>query len=364
MKICTILGARPQFIKAVSLSRKVKEYKLKGVDIEEIIIHTGQHYDDGMSKVFFEEMGIPKPNYYLNFGNLSHGAMTGRMIEEIEKILLDYMPDWVVVYGDTNSTLAGAIATSKLNIKLAHVEAGLRSKNNLMPEEINRIITDRVSNILFCSTTQSIENLKNEGVDSWVDTQYFLSGDIMLESTNHFKNSALKPTNISIKNNFILTTIHRAENTNDPEKLSNIFDSLKEISKENQVILPLHPRTSNILKKNNINTKGITLIPPVGFINMAWLLSNCLAVVTDSGGLQKEAYFHKKPCLTLREETEWVELVENGVNILSSWHKSDILNSFEKTLLIPEDKFDKEFYGDGNCSTFILEKLMNYESNE
>lgn len=360
MKICTILGARPQFIKAVSLSRKIKEYKLKGIDIEEVIIHTGQHYDDEMSKVFFDEMGIPVPKYSLNFGNLSHGAMTGRMIEEIENILIDYKPDWVVVYGDTNSTLAGAIATSKLNIKLAHVEAGLRSKNNSMPEEINRIITDRVSNILFCSTNQSIENLKNEGIDSWVDTQYFLSGDIMLESTNHFKNLALKPTNISINNNFILTTIHRAENTNDPEKLSNIFDSLKEISKKNQVILPLHPRTKNLLKKNNINTKGITILPPVGFINMVWLLSNCSVVITDSGGLQKEAYFHKKPCLTLREETEWVELVEHGVNILSSWRKSDILDSFKKIEHIPENNFSKQLYGDGNCSAFILEKLINY----
>ena len=360
MKICTILGARPQFIKACSLTRKIREYKLKGMDIEEVIIHTGQHYDDEMSKVFFDEMGIPLPNYYLNFGNLSHGAMTGRMIEEIEKILTDYQPDWVLVYGDTNSTLAGAIAASKLNIKIAHVEAGLRSNNNAMPEETNRIITDRISNILFCPTEKSITNLKNEGVEFWSDTKHFLSGDIMLESTNHFKNLALKPDNVLIKKNFILTTVHRAENTNDPKKLSNIFDALKQISKENQVILPLHPRTNNIIKKNNINTEGITLIPPVGYLNMTWLLSNCSVVMTDSGGLQKEAYFHKKPCLTLREETEWSELVESGVNILSGWRKSDILNSFKKVLIIPQNNFSKQLYGDGNCSAFILEKLRNY----
>jgi UDP-GlcNAc3NAcA epimerase len=286
--------------------------------------------------------------------------MTGRMIEEIEKILIDYQPDWVLVYGDTNSTLAGAIAASKLNIKIAHIEAGLRSNNNEMPEEINRIITDRVSNILFCPTNKSITNLKNEGVEYWKDTKYFLSGDIMLESTNHFKNLSLKPGNILIKKNFILTTVHRAENTNDPEKLSNIFEALRHISKECQVILPLHPRTDNIIKQNNINMEGITIIPPVGYLNMTWLLSNCSTVITDSGGLQKEAYFHEKPCLTLREETEWSELVENGVNVLSGWRKSDILDSFKKVLLIPENKFSKQLYGDGNCSAFILEKLINY----
>ena len=308
MKIVTILGARPQFIKAGSVSRAIANHS----DICEVIVHTGQHYDSNMSEIFFEEMHIPKPNYFLGIGGKSHGAMTGQMIEKIEDVVMQEKPDWIVVYGDTNSTLAGAIVASKLHIKLAHIEAGLRSFNMKMPEEVNRILTDRISQILFCPTDIAVENLEHEGFKNF-DCKIVKSGDVMLDGAMFYKDFSIKPK-IDVQDNFILCTIHRAENTDDVTRLKNIFETLDLIAKERQVILPLHPRTRKILEHSSINTSRLTLVDPVGYLEMVWLIDHCSFVMTDSGGLQKEAYFFKKYCITLRDETEWSELVHVGMN--------------------------------------------------
>ncbi|QEZ90033.1 UDP-N-acetylglucosamine 2-epimerase [Aliarcobacter cibarius] len=351
IKILTILGARPQFIKAGSVSREIKKHK----EIEEIIVHTGQHYDENMSNIFFEEMKIPKPNYNLGIGGKSHGAMTGEMIEGIEKILLNEKPDWVLVYGDTNSTLAGAIAASKLNIKIAHVEAGLRSFNMKMPEEINRILTDRVSSVLFCPTLESKKNLENEGICNWKNnSDIVLTGDVMLDGAIFYKDLGQKPQ-ISINDNFVLCTIHRAENTDDKNRLFDIISSLNEIAKSRQVILPIHPRTKKIIDSCKFDISNLTVIDPVGYLNMVWLIKNCSLVMTDSGGLQKEAYFFLKPCLTLRDETEWIELIEEGCNRLVGSDRSKIINSFDN---IDTISFKKNIYGDGKASFKIVKYLI------
>ncbi|WP_417328164.1 non-hydrolyzing UDP-N-acetylglucosamine 2-epimerase [Halarcobacter sp.] len=355
IKILTILGARPQFIKAGTISREIAKHK----EIKEIILHTGQHYDSNMSDIFFEEMKIPKPDYFLGIGGKSHGAMTGQMIEKIEEVALKEKPDWILVYGDTNSTLAGAIVASKLHIKLAHIEAGLRSFNMNMPEEINRILTDRISNILFCPTDTAIENLEKEGFANF-NCKIIKSGDVMQDGAIFYKNLAVKPNNIELKNDFILCTIHRAENTDDENKLKNIFSALNEIACEKQIILPLHPRTKKIIENLNICVENLTIIEPVGYLEMVWLIDNCSLVMTDSGGLQKEAYFFAKPCLTLREETEWVELVETGVNTLVGTDKDKILSEYNK-IEIKKVDFSKNLYGNGNASNLIIKELLAYE---
>ncbi|API87077.1 non-hydrolyzing UDP-N-acetylglucosamine 2-epimerase [Francisella uliginis] len=377
MKILTILGARPQFIKAGSVSREIKRQKEEGRSIEEIIVHTGQHYDANMSDIFFDEMKIPKPDYFLGIGGKSHGAMTGQMIEKIEEVALKEMPDWIMVYGDTNSTLAGAIVASKLHIKLAHIEAGLRSFNMQMPEEVNRILTDRVSNLLFCPTDTAIQNLKSEGFvvegegggrkaegQSSCFGHVVKVGDVMQDGAIFYKNLAKKPSIFSLQSsNFILCTIHRAENTDNIDRLKEIFSALNEIAKEKQIILPLHPRTKNILEKYDISSANLTVIDPVGYLEMVWLIDNCELVMTDSGGLQKEAYFFAKPCITLRDETEWVELVSLGVNILVGADKTNILkayNDLDKTKL----NFSNSLYGDGNASRIIIETILSYEKGE
>ena len=352
MKILTILGARPQFIKAGSLSREISKYK----EIEEIIVHTGQHYDTNMSDIFFEEMKIPKPNYFLGIGGKSHGAMTGQMIEKIEEVALKEKPDWVIVYGDTNSTLAGAIVASKLHIKLAHIEAGLRSFNMKMPEEINRIITDRLSNILFCPTDISVDNLKKEGFNNF-DCKIVKSGDIMQDGAFFYKNLAVKP-NIEIKNDFILCTIHRAENTDNKNRLKSIFEALNEIGKNTQIILPLHPRTKKILENLELNIEYLTIVEPFGYLNMIWLINNCKLVITDSGGLQKEAYFFEKQCITLRDETEWIELVESGSNTLVGADKEKILKAFNETFKLNKNNFKLNLYGKTNVSNKIIRELL------
>ena len=396
MKILTILGARPQFIKAGSVSRAIashnnqvasleslvssedsKNQKLQTKNFElitEIIVHTGQHYDANMSDIFFDEMQIPKPNYFLGIGGKSHGAMTGQMIEKIEEVALKENPDWIMVYGDTNSTLAGAIVASKLHIKLAHIEAGLRSFNMKMPEEVNRILTDRVSNILFCPTDTAIQNLKNEGYEN-LDCKIVKSGDVMQDGAMFYKNLALKP-NIEIKNSFILCTIHRAENTDDETRLRSIFEALNEIAKEKQIILPLHPRTKKLLenlqtKNQKLLTKNLTIIDPVGYLEMVWLIDNCDLVMTDSGGLQKEAYFFEKQCITLRDETEWVELVECGANRLVGADKEKIVSSYQLLVSSENSKNDElktknqnlqtNLYGGGKASENIIKELLRYE---
>lgn len=307
-KIVTILGARPQFIKGAVLSREIA----KNDAIEEVIVHTGQHYDANMSAVFFEEMGIPTPAYHLNINSLSHGAMTGQMLEEIEKVLLIEKPDAVVVFGDTNSTLAGALAAKKLGIKLVHIEAGLRSFNMQMPEEINRILTDRISDLLLCPTDQAMTNLQKEGFDH-LENSVLKSGDIMKDAVHFYsqfsaeKSTVLKAIDM-LDTPFVLATIHRQENTDNLACLKSIFEGLEAISKKEKVVMPLHPRTRAILEKHGF-TYDILFIDPVGYFDMMELLKHCSIVVTDSGGLQKEAFFHQKHCVIARTETEWVELV-------------------------------------------------------
>ena len=386
MKILTILGARPQFIKAGVVSRAIRSVTVSSDSerreknckhslktITEIIVHTGQHYDANMSDIFFEEMKIPKPDYYLGIGGKSHGAMTGQMIEKIEEVALKEKPNWIMVYGDTNSTLAGAIVASKLHIKLAHVEAGLRSYNMKMPEEVNRILTDRVSDILFCPTDTAVKNLEKEGfpfVTASGNKQKIVNvGDVMYDAAMYYKQYAKKPSITNdkspITNNFILCTIHRAENTDNPDRLKEIFEALEDIAKEVQIVLPLHPRTKQKLKQLSLSLNTITIIEPVGYLEMVWLLDNCKLVITDSGGLQKEAYFFKKPCITLRDETEWVELVETGANVLVGADKEKIV-----TVVSESDRYFGKFYsqlslptvtnlyGDGKASERITRELV------
>jgi len=351
MKILTILGARPQFIKAGTVSREIAKHN----DIDEVIVHTGQHYDTNMSDIFFEEMQIPKPNYFLGIGGKTHGAMTGQMMEKIEEVALREKPDWVLVYGDTNSTLAGALVATKLHIKLAHIEAGLRSFNMKMPEEINRILTDRVSSILFCPTKTAVDNLKNEGFDRF-DCKVVHSGDVMYDGALFYKKLAKKPP-YKINDNFILCTIHRAENTDNENRLKSIFEALNEIGEEREIVLPLHPRTKKIVQALNIDTQNLTIIEPVGYLEMVWLIDNCALVMTDSGGLQKEAYFFQKPCITLRDETEWVELVEHGFNILVGADREKIMETYKNHTSLFTLHSSLNLYGNGDASKIIIEKL-------
>jgi len=374
MKIVTILGARPQFIKAGTVSRVIQSVNSEsGSDrIKEIIVHTGQHFDANMSDIFFDEMKIPKPDYNLNINGLGHGAMTGQMLEKIEEVLLKEQPDWVMVYGDTNSTIAGALAASKLHIKVAHVEAGLRSFNMKMPEEINRILTDRISDILFCPTETAVKNLKEEGYlvtgESDSDSDRGMGkvinvGDVMQDGALFYKNLAQKPSSVAVTENshFILCTIHRAENTDDPQRLKSIVDALNEIAKDTQIILPLHPRTKKKIAELSLSLDTVTAIDPVGYLNMVWLIDNCQLVMTDSGGLQKEAFFFEKPCITLRDETEWVELVEHGFNTLAGADKEKILTAYNNTKnQKPETRnYTLNLYGGGKASEKIVKALLN-----
>lgn len=353
-KIVTILGARPQFIKAAAVSRAAKAFP-----INEVIVHTGQHFDANMSDIFFEQMEIPKPDYQLEINSLGHGAMTGRMLEEIEKVLQKEKPDIVMVYGDTNSTLAGALAAKKLNIQVAHVEAGLRSFNMTMPEEINRILTDRISDFLFCPTKTAIRNLKSEGFENF-NAQIHLVGDVMYDAALHYEkrsdqeSTILQQLNLN-NNEFILCTIHRQENTDNPEKLSAIIEALNKISRSVRVVLPLHPRTKKILKEIGLKVQ-FDPIDPVGYFDIIQLLKHASLVMTDSGGMQKEAFFFQKFCITLRNETEWVELVENGVNSLAGANENLIIELFNNAL---KNDFPSSsmLYGDGTASKKLLATL-------
>lgn len=349
MKILTVLGARPQFIKAAAFSRAVQ----RSSTIEEVIVHTGQHYDQNMSDVFFEEMDIPKPKYMLQTGGKSHGAMTGQQLEKIEEILLIEKPDMVLVYGDTNSTLAGAMAAVKLHIPIAHIESGLRSFNRRMPEEINRILTDQISDYLFVPSLGAKENLLREGID---EDKIFVVGDIMYDVALYYKEKMVKPVWFDALNlsEFVLCTIHRAENTDDIEKLTSIFKGL-ELSQKH-IILPLHPRTVGKIKQYGLITpSNITVVDPTGYLEMVWLEEHSELIVTDSGGVQKEAYFHNKLCITLREETEWVELVSNGYNVLVGSNTdliySALINESPNKISI------KDIYGNGNTAENIVRVL-------
>ncbi len=342
-KVVTLLGARPQFVKAAVLSRVIRKYNA----IEEVIVHTGQHFDANMSNVFFEEMMIPKPTYNLDINSMSHGAMTGRMIEEIEKILELEKPDALVIYGDTNSTIAGALAAKKMHIKIVHIEAGLRSFNMNMPEEINRILTDRISDLLSCPSQTAIDNLQKEGFDN-LPILIEKHGDIMKDAVRYYsqfsaeKSSIIKDKKL-LPNRFVLATLHRQENTDDEEKLKSIFIALEEIHKNHPVVLPLHPRTKAILEKLSIQPK-IHLIDPVGYYSMLELLKNCHLVITDSGGLQKEAFFNKKQCIIVREETEWLELITHGFAKVVGSNTKTIIEAFEEYKDIKKD-YSIDLYG-------------------
>ena len=352
MKILTVVGARPQFVKAATLSRVIESMS----DVEEIIVHTGQHFDKNMSDVFFEEMKIPRPDYNLAIASLSHGAMTGRMLEAIETIILNERPDWVLVYGDTNSTLAGALAASKLRVKVAHVEAGLRSFNMNMPEEQNRILTDRISTVLFCPTQTAVNNLNNEGYKQF-DINVVNVGDVMFDAANFYSGYARKPDwldQLEVSHNYALATIHRAENTDNLDRLHEIVRSLNEIHKITPVILPLHPRTKKKLEKLNVKL-NVHVVEPVGYLEMVFLLKNCRVVLSDSGGVQKEAYFFKKSCLILREETEWIELVECGVNHIVGANYQRIMKKFDS--LGTGTSFNSAFYGEGDAAEKIVKWL-------
>ncbi len=356
MKILTIVGARPQFIKASALSRAVKKFD----NVEEVIVHTGQHFDKNMSDIFFEEMEIPTPKYQLEINSLSHGAMTGRMLEEIEKVILLEKPDYLLVYGDTNSTLAGALAAKKLQVKVVHVEAGLRSFNMAMPEEVNRILTDRISDFLFCPTDTAIKNLANEGYNN-IACNIVKTGDVMYDAALFYAQKAaltstVLPTHSLKSGEYVLATIHRQENTDNDENLSQIVKALNEISTKLDVVVPLHPRTRKILEQKGI-TPLFKIIDPVGYIDMVQLTANAKLIMTDSGGLQKEAFFFQKNCVTMREQTEWVELVEHGFNLTTGADYTKIMAGFE-FMNSKENDFNVNLYGTGHASEEIIVALL------
>lgn len=352
MKILTVIGARPQFIKAATVSRQVA---LRD-DITETIVHTGQHYDGNMSDIFFDELAIPRPQYHLGIGGGGHGVMTGRMLEAIESVLLEEKPDWVLVYGDTNSTLAGALAAVKLHIRIAHIEAGLRSFNRRMPEEINRVLTDHASDLLFAPSDTAMQNLAAEGV---APGKCHKVGDVMYDASLFYRDRAREPiwfATLGVSpSDFVLATVHRAENTDDMTRLSGIMCGLGAIRLP--VILPLHPRTRSRLRECKMAPSGnVHIVDPVGYLEMLWLEANCRVIATDSGGVQKEAYFLGKPCVTLRHETEWVELIEGGWNVLAGTDEktiSDMIN----TAVIPNNNI--RLYGNGSASSMILDKIFS-----
>ncbi|TCS95652.1 non-hydrolyzing UDP-N-acetylglucosamine 2-epimerase [Hazenella coriacea] len=350
MKVLTVVGARPQFIKAAPVSRAIRQ------EAEEILVHTGQHYDKSMSEVFFEELNIPIPNYNLHVGSKSHGAQTGEMLSKVEEVILQEKPDCLLVYGDTNSTLAGALAAAKLHIPVAHVEAGLRSFNRLMPEEVNRVLTDHMSEWLFCPTQTAVDHLANEGVTKGVH----LTGDVMLDAVNYNRKLAEEKSTIlhdlDLKpESYILITLHRAENTDDPARLQQIIGALNQLSIPS--VLPLHPRTKGKLSEAGLEIKNplVKLIDPVGYLDMLQLEVHAQKILTDSGGVQKEAFFAEVPCITMRDETEWTETVTLGCNRLVGADQEQILEAvsqFEVDFSAVEPVF-----GDGQASKQIISLL-------
>lgn len=348
-KFVTIVGARPQFIKAAMVSNILRKSN------EEILVHTGQHYDENMSDIFFEQMNIPKPDYNLNIGSGSHGEQTGRMLIEIEKVLLKEKPDYVIVYGDTNSTLAGALAASKLLIPVVHIEAGLRSFNKSMPEEQNRILTDHIADVLFCSTDEAVNNLKNENITKNV----YQVGDVMCDSTLYYSNLAEKQIDknkidyLNDLNSWYLLTMHRAENTKDEKILGTVLKVLEEL--DEKVVYPVHPRVKNMVSELNDKNhyKNITFIDPVDYITMLYLTKNAKKVITDSGGLQKECYILNVPCVTVRDQTEWVETLQRGYNILSKPEYNELKDKILNAKIIDDNKVN--YYGTGDAG----EKIVN-----
>ena len=350
MKILTVVGARPQFVKAAAVSRVLRE------NHTEVLVHTGQHYDERMSEVFFRELGIPEPDYNLEVGSAGHSVQTGEMLIRMEPIFEQEKPDWVLVYGDTNSTLAGALVASKLHIPVAHVEAGLRSFNREMPEEINRVLTDHVSKLLFCPAQKAVENLKLEGVTSGVH----VVGDVMYDAVLRHsdaaekKSSILKSLDLRPKH-YLLATVHRASNVDDTSKLLNILETFSMTGET--VVFPVHPRTRKAIETAGYKVgENIKLIEPVGYLDMLWLEKNARMILTDSGGVQKEAYWFATPCVTLREETEWVETVESGWNVVVGIERERILNAVHK-FSVPASR--PNLFGDGDAAQKIVCLLEN-----
>ncbi len=340
-KVLSIVGARPQFIKAAAVSRAIREID----GLEEVMIHTGQHFDQNMSDVFFDELDIPPPAHMLDIHGGGHGEMTGRMLAAIEPVLIAEKPDWVVVYGDTNSTLAGALAAAKLHIPIAHVEAGLRSFNRRMPEEVNRVLTDHVSTLHLCPTRTAVESLGREGIHEGVHHV----GDVMYDATLFAAGRAERASNILEKlelshKGYAVATVHRPENTDSAERLQAIVSYLQKQGESNPVVFPLHPRTRQYAERVGVALRGLRVIEPVGYLDMARLLQGACAVFTDSGGLQKEAYFHRVPCITMRGETEWVETVSHGWNRL--WNGPDFA-----------ERREIDEYGDGRAAYRITQLL-------
>jgi UDP-N-acetylglucosamine 2-epimerase len=351
MKIVTIVGARPQFIKAAPVSKILRKYH------KELLINTGQHYDPELSTVFYHDLALPYPDINLQVGSGTHGVQTGTMLIEIEKVLEREKPDWVLVYGDTNSTLAGGLAAAKMHIRLAHVEAGLRSFNRNMPEEINRVLTDHLSELLFCPSSQAVDNLKREGIIDGVHEV----GDVMADALAQYRLIAQKESTIIKRlqiepKRYLLLTLHRAENTEDASKLFDVLSALEH--KEEKVIFPVHPRTQKLLSKLNppFVGKSVHTILPLGYLDMIQLISHARVVLTDSGGLQKEAYWLEVPCLTLREETEWVETVQTGWNRLVGTDRSRIKQALAE-IDPPEDR--PTLYGDGKAAERIVNILSS-----
>lgn len=341
LKVLTVVGARPQFIKAAAVSRAIRETD----GLEEVMIHTGQHFDQNMSDVFFNEFGIPAPAHQLDIHGGGHGEMTGRMLAAIEPVLMAERPDWVVVYGDTNSTLAGALAAAKLHIPIAHVEAGLRSFNRRMPEEVNRVLTDHMSTLLLCPTRAAVEGLDREGIRKGVHH----IGDVMYDATLFAADRAEKTSHILdtlgvSHKGYAVATVHRSENTDSPERLQAVIGYLQEQAERQPIVLPLHPRTRQYAESVGVGLQGLMVIDPVGYMDMARLLRGAVAVFTDSGGLQKEAYFYRVPCVTMRDETEWVETVTHGWNRL--WNGPDFA-----------DRSEIDEYGDGRAAFRIAQLL-------
>lgn len=358
MKIATVIGARPQFIKAAVVSRAFKAHQ----NVTEVLIHTGQHHDDNMSDIFFRELDIPKPAHHLGIAGGSHGRMTGRQLEAIEAVFLADRPDWVLVYGDTNSTLAGALAAAKLHIPVAHVEAGLRSFNRRMPEEINRVLTDHVSALLFAPTGTAAANLAAEGVEPAL---CHVVGDVMFDAARFYAQQAQDRSAIIDAmgleaGRFCLVTVHRQENTDIPQRLSAIFAALRDLARTQPVVLPLHPRTRKMLQASGdfaIMTQGLDIIDPVGMFDIIELMRNASLVLTDSGGLQKESYFHGTPAVVLRDETEWTELLQIGWARLCPPVSADAILTAARAPFTPTG--DANPFGDGHAGKAIVDRLLS-----
>ncbi len=380
MKVVTVVGARPQFIKAAAVRRAILRINRSKRRVQEILVHTGQHYDYMMDKVFFEELKLPKPDYHLGVGSGSHARQTGKMLEGIERVLEKERPDTVIVYGDTNSTLAGALTAAKLKIPVAHVEAGLRSYNPAMPEEINRLLTDHLSTFLFCPTNQAVRNLSKEGIKDGGMRRVRNVGDVMYDSILYYseiadrKSTILEDLNLvlakdshisqsAIRNrNYYLATLHRAENTDDPKRLKSILKALNELGRNTPTVLPHHPRTKNMMKVCHLFSefKNIRFVEPVSYLDLLKLEKNAKAILTDSGGIQKEAYWLKVPCFTLREETEWLETIESGWNVLVGTNAKGIIRKVSDAEGRRKYPKQNRIFGDGKAGQKIVRNLMRH----